>query len=368
MIRNYLKIAIRNLQKQKVLAFINIFGLSTGIACFSLLLLFVLNEFSFDRFHKNAPNIYRVYALWDQSLWGISTNPQPPVAYTEYSSLTTSETLGEAMKEDLPDVVNYVRLQLPWGESLIRTGKKELRAQVGFADQSLFSVFNFPLKYGNTTTVLHDMNDIVLTESRAKELFGNDNVVGKIVEIQLGTTFHPFRVSAIAENIPSNSTVRFDILGNFLFIKDFGERNLIIGNNWHPQVRQTYLQLRSGSKLQTDANQMDRFVRNFTPPDMFNRMATTKWKKKELPVTLKLQPLLNIHTDSWFNGYAFTDYNVIDPKAIWILLEIAGGILLIACINFTTLAIGRSAGRSKEVGVRKVIGAAKRQIIFQFLT
>ena len=367
MIRNYLKIALRNLQKQKVLAFINIFGLSVGIACFSLLLLFIVNEFSFDKFHKNAPDIYRVYTLWDQTLSGNQTNPQPPVAYTDYESLTP-QTLGESMKENLPDVVNYVRLQLPWGDNLIRTGKKVLRAQVGFADQSLFSVFNFQLKYGNISTALHDMNDIVLTDSRAKELFGTDDVVGKTIEIQLGTAFHPFRISAIAQNIPSNSTIRFDVLGNFLFIKGFGESKLTIGNNWHPQVRQTYVQLRPGSQLPNNANQMDRFLRTFTPPSMFKSMGVTNWNKKELPVTLKLQPLLNIHTDSWFNGWAFTDYEVIDTKAIWLLFAIAGGILLIACINFTTLAIGRSAGRSKEVGVRKVIGAGKRQIIFQFLT
>ena len=108
MIRNYLKIALRNLQKQKVLAFINVFGLSTGIACFCLLLLFTLNEFSFDKFHKKAPDIYRVYALWDKTTWGISTKEERPVVYTDYSSLTTPKTLGEAMKDGLPDVVNYV--------------------------------------------------------------------------------------------------------------------------------------------------------------------------------------------------------------------------------------------------------------------
>jgi putative ABC transport system permease protein len=99
---------------------------------------------------------------------------------------------------------------------------------------------------------------------------------------------------------------------------------------------------------------------------MFKDMGLTNWTKSELPVKLKLQPLLTIHTDSWFNGYAFVDYEVIDPKAIWILLAIAVGLLLIACINFTTLAIGRSASRSKEVGVRKVIGAGKHQVVFQF--
>src|SRR5258708_27947633 len=277
MIRNNLKIAIRNLQKQRVITFINVFGLSAGIACFSLLLLFALNEFRFDKFHKNAPDVYRVYALWDQSLFSDRKNPQPPIMYTDYESLTP-KTLGEAMKEDLPDVVNYVRLQLPWGENLIKTDSKTMRAQVGFADPSFFSVFNFPLKYGNRNTALHDLNDIVLTESRAKELFGTDDVVGKTVEIQLGTTILPFRISAIAENIPSNSTIRFDVLGNFPFIKNFGEHNLTIGNNWHPQVWQTYIQLRPGSKLPNNIRQMNRFVRVFTH-NVINEANSSGWKR-----------------------------------------------------------------------------------------
>jgi len=365
MIKSYFKIALRNLQKQKVISFINVFGLSVGIACVSLLLLFTANEFSFDKFHKNAPDIYRVYAVWDASAWGV--NNQREIDYTEYSSFK-KQTLAEAMKQGLPEVVNYVQLQLPWGQNLVRANNKVLHAEVGFADQSFFSVFNFPLKYGNKASALHDMHDIALTSSRAKELFGSDDVVGKTVEIQLGTTFYPFTVSAIAEDVPSNSTIRFDILGSFSFAQVHNPDSFIIGSNWHPTVRQTYIQLKPGSRLPNDPAAMDRFLRTFTPPGMFKQMGLTNWKKAELPVTLKLQSLLHIHTDSWFNGYAFTDYEVIDLKAIWILLAIAGGILLIACINFTTLAIGRSAGRSKEVGVRKVIGAGKRQIIFQFLT
>jgi putative ABC transport system permease protein len=365
MLKSYLKIAIRNLQKQKAISFINVFGLSVGIACVSLLLLFAANEFSFDKFHKNAPDIYRVYAVWDQSAWGKITNERE-IDYTEYNSLN-KQKLAEAMKQQLPDVVNYVQLQLPWGQNLVRANNKVLHAEVGFADQSFFSVFNFPLKYGSKTSALHDMHDIALTSSRAKELFGSDDVIGKTIEIQLGPTFYPFTISAITEDVPSNSSIRFDILGSFSFTDVHNPDSFIIGNNWHPTVKQTYVQLKPGSKLPNDPKAMDGFLQTYTPFSMFKDMGVTNWKKPEPPVTLKLQPLLHIHTDSWFNGYAFTDYEVIDLKAIWILLAIAGGILLIACINFTTLSIGRSAGRSKEVGVRKVIGAGKSQIIFQFL-
>ena len=369
MFRNYLKVAFRNLQKQKIFAFINVFGLSAGIACFSLLLLYSVHEFSFDKFHKNANDIYRVYlheGMPDAD--GIN-------ASTDYSG-PTNETWGEAMKKDLPDVISYFRLQDPWGENLVQTGNNTLRAAVGFADQSLFTVFNFPLKYGTKATALHNKYDVVLTASRAKQLFGTEDVVGKIIQIQLGIKNYPFTISAVAEDVPSNSSIKFDVLGSFAFINSYPQSYFNIGNNWHPIVRQTYVQLKPGSKLPGDAQQLERFMESYEPDFVSqskNYIAYMKklginWTGQGMPESVRLQPLLSIHTDTGFKGWHVTDYGKIDPKIIWILLTIGAGILLIACINFTTLAIGRSAGRSKEVGVRKVVGAGKRQIIFQFLT
>ena len=369
MFRNYLKVAFRNLQKQKIFAFINVFGLSTGIACFSLLLLYSFHEFSFDKFHKNANDIYRLY-LHDEIPNSDGTN-----ANTDYVS-PSPLTWGEEAKKDMPDVVSFVRMQLPWGENLVQTGSKALRAEVGFADQSLFSVFSFPLKHGTKATALHNKYDVVLTASRAKELFGTDDVVGKTVEIQLGAKNYPFTISAVAEDVPSNSTIRFDVLGSFMFINSFPQDQFTVGNNWHPITRQTYLQLKLGSQLPGDAAQLERFMESYEPDYVSmnkNYVAMMKkqgvnWTGKGMPESVKLQPLVSIHTDTSFKSWGFTDYGKIDPTIVWILLTIGAGILLIACINFTTLAIGRSAGRSKEVGVRKVVGAEKRQIISQFLT
>ena len=335
--------------------------MSAGIACFVLLLLFSSNELSFDKFHKNAADIYRPY-VWNDAWAG-----NPAIGYTDYSG-PTPMPLGEAMKRGLPGVKSFARLQLPWGENLVRSDKTVLRMGLTFADPSFFSIFTFPLKYGNTASALSHLNDIVLTESKAKQLFGTDDAVGKIIQIQIGTTFQPFTVSAIAKDIPSNSTLRFDVLGNFQYAS-INHNNFIIGNNWHPTVWQTYIQLAHGSKLVGDAGQLRRFLLHFDPNLISNlKSQGLSWKGDNLPVSLRLQPLLAIHTDSAFIGWGFTDYRKINPEVIWILLVIAAGILLIACINFTTLAIGRSAGRSKEVGVRKVIGAEKGQIVFQFLT
>jgi putative ABC transport system permease protein len=361
MFNSYFKIALRNLRKQKVFAFINVFGLSIGIACFILLLLFTANEYSFDKFHKNAADIYRPY------VWYNAWNGTPALGYTDYSG-PTNEPLGTAMKRELPDVLSYTQMQLPWGENLLRTEKNTSRINLSFADSSFFSIFSFPLKYGNSASALREMNAIVLTETKAKELFGSDEVVGKMVQIQIGTTFQPFRVTAVAEDMPPNSTIRFDVLGNFLYATTH-QNNFFIGSNWHPTVRETYVQLKPGSGLAKSPPRLANFLRAFDP-DMIKNLKSVgmTWSGNDLPETLKLQPLLFIHTDIGFKGWAFTDYAVIDPATIWILLAIATSILLIACINFTTLAIGRSAGRSKEVGVRKVIGAAKRQILFQFLS
>lgn len=363
MLKSYLKIALRNLQRQKGFAFINVFGLAVGIACFSLLILFVTNERSFDRFHRNAANIYRTYTIWDPSLM----SGDQTTVYTDYSNFA-NQPIGEAMKQDLPDVENLVKLRLPWGDNLVRADSKVIRSPVGFADGSLFSVFDFPLKYGTKGGVLKGIDDIVLTESRAKQLFGsNDNVVGRTVDIQLGTKYFPFKVSGVAFDPPPNSTIRFDVLASSAFARSRRADAFDIGSNWHPTVDQTYVLLKPGSKLAERPERLDAFIRKYSPLSSMGDLNKT-WKRATMPVTLKLQPLRSIHTDTWFHGWAFTDYEKIDPVTLWILLGIAGGILLIACINFTTLAVGRSAKRSKEVGLRKVVGAEKRQIIFQFLT
>src|SRR6266542_1319751 len=212
MLKNYLKIAIRNLQKQKTFAFINICGLSIGIACFTLLLLYAYNELSFDKFNKNTNDIYRPYA------WFNAMNGQPAIGYMDYSG-PTAATLGEAMRLNLPDVINYVRIQLPYGESLIRTDKNVFRSNVTYADPSLFSIFSFPLKARNTSTALHTVNDV-----------------------------------------PENSTIKFDILGNFLFAEKYVNGSNFIGNDFHYIDKQTFVQLKPGSKLFNDTKQLQNFL------------------------------------------------------------------------------------------------------------
>jgi len=357
MFRNYFKAAWRNFQQQKIFSFINISGLSIGIACFCLLTLYAHNELSFDKFNKNTNNIYRPY------VWFSGTTEFPAEGYMDYSG-PTNTTLGEAMKKNFPDVVNYVRIQLPYDESLLRIEDKGFRSNVTYADASIFSVFSFPLKYGSINTALHNLNDIVLTETKAKEIFGSDNVIGKAIEIKIGSSFQPFVVAAIARDVPENSTIHFDILGNFLYAEKYVNGSIFTGNDFHYIDKQTFVQLKPGSKLPYESKQLQNFLASFNPGYLDGIDKNSTQSGNEPPVSLKLQPLIGIHT-STLN--LWHDFPRVDVKTIWILLSIAFGIILIACINFTTLAAARSAGRSKEVGVRKVIGALKKQLTIQFM-
>jgi putative ABC transport system permease protein len=353
MIKHYFKIALRNLGRQKILSFINISGLSIGLACFTLFLLYAMNEFNFDRFHKNADNIYRVYR-WSE----LKEGPE-----ATKGDIYMPMPLGPAMKQDLPDVLDYVRVREPWGQSNVRVGKNISSIGVSFADPRFFSVFSFPLKKGSVSSVLHDMHNIVLSEKTAKQLFGNDDPVGKTVEIKLENEFEPFVVTGIAENIPSNSTIHFEILGNYEFLAT-GKRGESSINNWHRAAFMTYVQLRNGSTLHNDPLPLQLFRKKYYPGEEGEFKGMGIWKGNGSPIHFGLQPLRSMHTDTYIDG---GDIPPVNPKTVWILLSIAGGLLLIACINFTTLSIGRSANRAREIGVRKIIGSNSRQLVFQFL-
>ncbi len=352
MIKHYLKIALRNLAKQKVLAFINVFGLSVGLACFTLFLLYAVNEFSFDRFHKNADNIYRVYR-WSEAVHGEEA----------HGSSYMPIPLGPALRQDFPEVENYVRIKEGGFETFVRANDNVTRLKVSFADPQFFSVFTFKVLYGDTKNPLKELNNIVLTKDMAIRLFGEVNVIGKTVEIKPEDQFEPFVVTAVTENIPANSTIGYKILGNFNYYTSTRGGKMSV-DNWHRSGYQTYVELRAGSKLQNKSQQLRKFRSKYYADEEAELKKAGLWTANGSPITYGLQPLRQMHTDTTIGG---GEVDAVNPKNIWILLAIAAGVLLIACINFTTLAIGRSAGRAKEVGVRKVIGSDKKHLIVQFL-
>jgi putative ABC transport system permease protein len=352
MIKHYIKIAARSLARQKVLAGINIFGLSVGIACFSLILLYAVHEFSYDRFHKNKDRIFRVIE------WNQGGDRDPGGTASMYTPV------GPALKRDFADVEYAVRIK-SHGQ-LVKVNNEVFKIGVKLADPDFFNMFTFPLLYGNAVTALDDPHNVVITKERALQLFGTTQAVGKQLSIKMDSAFVPFTVSAVADNVPENSSVQFDIIGSFEFIAN---HPMVVSsmNNWHMTIgMNTYVQLKAGSRLNMEANRLALFREKYYSEE--NAPKKTKGKKKKIenrpPVetSFRLQPIRDVHTN------AAIEDNPVDPKNIWILLSIAAGVLLIACINFTTLAIGRSAGRAKEVGVRKVIGGQRKQLIYQFLS
>lgn len=351
MLYHYFKVAVRNLAKQKGLTLINVLGLSIGLACFSLFLLYAVNEFSFDRFHKNAPNIYRAYIWYN----GVNGNPPSGSSYLPMP-------LGPTMKQELPDVVKSVRLRDAWGENFVKVNNEVLRSKLSFADSDFLSMFSFKVKSGNAKTALNDLHSVIITEETAQKFFGKEDAVGETINIKIEDKFQPFTVTAVVENIPSNSSIHFQMLGNFQYLASLPSSADAV-TNWRRSAYQTFVQLKPGSTLPNDITKLTAFRKkyNYNEEDEARKKG---WKGSTLPIWYGLQPLTQIHTDTRLDG----DTMPIDPSNVWLLLAIAAGVLLIACINFTTLAIGRSANRSKEVGVRKVIGGTKISLALQFLS
>ncbi|OQP65606.1 ABC transporter permease [Niastella populi] len=352
MFKHYLKISFRNLAQQKVLTGINILGLSIGIACFSLFLLYAVNEFSYDRFHTKADRIYRIIEWWE----GEGREPG--------GSGSISTPVAPAMKKDFPDVEYAVRTTDRG--CLARVNDHVFHTSITFADADFFNIFSFPLIRGDVHTALKDPGHLVVTREKALTLFGTTDVVGKTIQIKIDTAYKPFTISAVAENIPANSSKSFQLLGNFEHLANT-EMVKQSSNNWHMTIGiDAFVLLKQESRLATDHKRLALFRKKYAEEEIQDRKELKKGKGKKdqqqaVQSGIRLQPLRDIHMNPQVEGGA-------DPKNIWILITIAAAVLLIACINFTTLAIGRSAGRAKEIGVRKVMGSERKQLIVQFLS
>ncbi|MBS1662324.1 MAG: ABC transporter permease, partial [Bacteroidetes bacterium] len=345
MLKHYVRVAIRNLLKHRVLTLINVSGLSLGLACFSLILLFAVNEFSYDRWQEKAARIFRVDQEWTRD---DGTTDAMAGLYMP---------LGPAMKNDFPDVEQYVRWSAT-SDEIMKVDHRINRIGLSFADPSVFSVFTFPFIAGTAADALQDPHSLVLTRSKAIQLFGGWDVVGRVVQVKMDSTFEPFTVTAIAEDLPANSSVSFGALGNYDLLKTRPNRQRAL-DCWHcTNGDNTYVLLRPDSRLMDEPRRLLDFRLRYFPDEM------EEYQKTKIAKTrFVLRSLLKAHTTPNVDGIA-----AVDPRNIWILLSIAGSILLIASINFTTLAIARSASRAKEVGVRKVIGSGKWSLVLQFLT
>lgn len=339
MLQNYFKIAFRNLFKNKVYSSINIFGLAVGVACCILIALYVQNEWSYDEFHSKADRTYRA--------WVNETTPEG----REILNTATPVILGPTLRDNIPEVEHLTYIFS--FSNLVKTPD----AQTPFDDNILvvnedfFQIFDFEVLQGNPQNLFINPSSVVISEATANRFFGNEDPLQKTLSIRLTDDYKDFRVTGVIENPPSNSSLDYRIL-----IPDQNLETLISErgrNSWFNIFGSTYLTLQEGTNPTELNEKFDSMMRGVLGEDFFVNE----------DFQIGLQPLTDIHLNTEFpSGQA----SVSDPVYSYILAAIAFLILLIACVNFMTLSISKSASRAKEVGIRKTIGAIRQHLMYQF--
>ncbi|MBS1916738.1 MAG: ABC transporter permease [Bacteroidetes bacterium] len=347
MLKNYFKTAWRNLTRNKVYSFINIAGLSIGLACAMLIMLYVKDEVSFDRFHKKVNNIYRIVSK-------SKFNGQ------EYKNPFTGFLQGPRFTQNVPGIKSFVRIE--GNNADIQIGTDVQSQDLLNVDSNFFSVFTFSLLQGNPQTCLIDPHSIVLSEDVAKKQFGTTDALGKIVMLKEDSVFVPYKVTAVTKRCPQNSSIQFNVLLPF---KE-SEADTKNSELWFMSFINTFVVLEEKANLQTVQKQMQRFYIK-DAKQAFDEMIKRYGSGADATMgTYFLQPYLDMHMSTELtasNGLT----NASNPMYSYILSGIAIFVLLIACINFVNLTVARSVKRAKEIGIRKVIGGGRKQLIAQFL-
>jgi len=326
MLKNYLKIALRNLRRNKLYSFINIAGLAVGVAVFMLLAMYVHYEFSFDRYNKKANRIYRLTSHHSTGLF----TPGP---------------LAPALVSESPAVKSAFRLR-GYGRALVaKKNKQSFEKDVYAADPSIFSVLTLPMVQGNPKTALDDPNGVVINESMARKYFGNEDPLGKMLEINKSNK----RVTGVIQNMPSNAHFHIRLL------EPITNENGVLLNNWNGAAYYTYILLKKGHRPAEAIRAIQRLIDS-------NQTANASKHG-----SYGLQPLTKIHLYSrQYSDYKISQSNG-DIRYVMLYSAIALMILIIACINYINLATARSIRRIREVALRKVVGASRHQLIIQFL-
>ncbi len=337
MFKNYLRITFRNLRKNKVFSAINILGLAIGMAACIIIFLFVRYERNFDSLHKK-----RLYRLDEVQNFPGMVAPQN-VALSMFP-------MGPTLQADFPEVKSFVRLRRMNNAILTYADKQIEIPQALWVDSTFLQLFDFPLTAGDRSQALMKPNSVVLTKTGAQKIFGNENPMGKMVSRYADDTL-TFTVTGILADPPSNSHLQFD--GLFSLSTVFGPDAML---NWGSNGMVTYLELAPNANVAALTNKFPAFLKKY--------MADGEgWKL----YTLYLQSLADVHAGSTNITHDYINYKKFDKTYTYIFSVIGIVILLIACINFMNLSTARSAERAKEVGIRKSIGAGRRQLAIQFL-
>lgn len=326
MIKNYFKVAFRNLQKNKVFSFINVFGLAVGMAAALLIMIWVQNELSYDKFYTNQSSLYKLYVRGNNN------------GYVSTMDVTTGP-MGKVLKNDFPEVKNTARIY--WtSERLFNYRGKSIKAKGNDVDKPFLSMFTFPFLEGNAGHSLDDPNDIVVTKDLADKLFGNEDAMNKIITID---NKEGYKVTGVLKNLPSNTQFDFD------YLVSLAPNENIYGNTWDNYTYNTYIQLQPNTSAKDFNYKIKNELEKYT---------------KEKNTEMFIYPVSKLHLYSTFENGKPVGGKI---DTIRLLLIIALLVLLIACINFMNLSTAQSQKRAKEVGVRKVIGARKKSLIIQFL-
>ena len=334
MFRNYLKTALRNLRKNKLYSIINIFGLTVGLAACLLIGVYIHHELSYDKFNTNADRIVRATMEYSN-------------AGTVNKTATTGTKVGPLFKRTFPLVKEYVRTYI--SHNVVKGGDKIFdEPRILYADEPFFKIFSFHIIEGDAATALDAPDKIVITQSMAKKYFGNEDPVGKT----LTSGGKDLRVSAVCEDVPQNSQIKFDFATQFYNLGNGVEKE-----NWWTANWITYFLLRDEKSIAPFQQQVSDYMK--TPA-----VRKDAGMEGNDYLTYHFEPLTRVHLYSSLAGF--------EPNGsityIYVFSVIALLILIIACANYTNLATAQSAGRSGEIGIRKVIGASKRQIFIQFIS
>jgi putative ABC transport system permease protein len=330
MLKNYFKIAFRNLLRNKAFSVINISGLAIGMASAMLILLWIQNEVSYDQFHEKKD---RIYEAWNRAHFSGKLQCWN----------TTPKVLARTVERDIPEVEHSVRVNWP-SNYLFSIGEKRLTVQGNIVDSNFLQVFSFPVAQGNARLALMDMHNIVLTEKLAKKIFGNEDPMGKVIKIDNKDNF---TVTAIVKDLPNNTRFKFEYLLPWAYLRSQGNDDQYWGNN----STRTYVLLKPNASF-ASANEKIRKLKV-----RYDKTEDPKWE-------MFLYPMSKWRLYSRFKD-GFEDGGRIEFVRMFAIIAVF--ILLIACINFMNLSTARSEKRAREVGIRKVVGAQKGALVAQFI-
>ena len=348
MLKNYLLTTRRNLSRNKLFSGINLLGLAIGLASFLLISLWVLDEWSFDKYNTNADRIYRISS---DGRWGGQ----------DFHMAESPDVTGPAMKKDFTGIEEYTRLYANVGTQFVRKGTQYIpENRIAYADSSFFDVFTLPAVDGNTHTALTEPHAVVLTASTAIKYFGTALAAGRNIELKDNAKTTLYRVGAVIRDIPANSHFHYDF---FFAMKGLNYQWNQPGNHNF----MTYVLLNKGADPKQVQANFDQYLVKYMLPGLksFNITSLEQFRKAGNIMNYSLIKLTDIHLRSHQTDELSAPGSV---EYVYIFGVVAIFILLIACVNFMNLTTARSAGRAKEVGIRKVLGTSRGQLMRQFLT